>query len=286
MESIEVLIESALRLAEKNNAAAILISGNITFPIETTIPVYQLPGNPNTFVESFIPPDSGNLSSMKDNLRRETAYHISDIEKAASIEHIIGEMKKGIVLGISISSESVAVIFHDFSKSIFLNAIQECEKRIPPEVMRAALRLCLEISAAGREGRHVGTAFLIGDHEEVMQRSHQMILNPYSGHPDEERNILDKKNWESIKEFALLDGVFVVSAEGIIQNAGRYLDVDAKDLDINKGFGGRHVSAAAMTRDTVAVALTVSESGGTVRLFMDGKERLSIEASDRPLKNN
>lgn len=284
MESSEILIESALRLAEKNNAVAVLISGDVPFPIETKIPVYQLPGNPDTFIESFIPPESGNLSSMEKNLGRETKSHISDIEKAASIEHIIGKMKKGIVLGICISNESVAVIFHDFSKSVLLNAIQECEKRIPSEVMRAAFRLCLEISAAGREGKQVGTAFLIGDHEEVMQRSHQMILNPYSGHPDNERNILDDNNWESIKEFALLDGVFIVSGEGIVHNAGRYLDVDAKDLDINKGFGGRHVSAAAMTRDTVAIAITVSESGGTVRLFMDGKEKVSIESTDRLLK--
>ncbi len=286
MESSEELIQCALRLAEKNNAAAVLISGKVLYPIETDVPVYILPGQTDTFVESFIPPESGNLLAMEKNLGRETASHISYVEKTASIEHFIGKMKKGIVLGISISEESVAIIFHDFSKSVLLNAIKECEERIPSDVLRAAFRLCLEISSAGREGRKVGTAFLIGDHEEVMQRSHQMILNPYSGHPDEERSILDKDNWESIKEFSLLDGVFIVTGEGIIHNAGRYLDVDAKDLEINKGFGGRHVSAAAMTRDTVAVALTVSESGGTVRLFMDGKERVSIESADRLLKKD
>ncbi|MBP2030875.1 DNA integrity scanning protein DisA with diadenylate cyclase activity [Methanohalophilus levihalophilus] len=286
MESAEELIESTLKLAEKNNAAAVLISGKLPFPIETDIPVYQLPGNTDTFIEGFIPPESGSLHSMEKNLCREAKSYVSDIEKAASIEHVIGKMKRGIVVGISISEESVAIIFHDFSKSVLLNAMQECEERISPEVMRAAFRLCLEISEAGREGRQVGTAFLIGDHEEVMQRSHQMILNPYSGHPDDEKSILEEKNWESVKEFSLLDGVFIVSEEGVILNAGRYLDVDAKDLDINKGFGGRHVSAAAMTRDTVAIALTVSESGGTVRLFMDGKERVSIESTDRLLKNN
>jgi DNA integrity scanning protein DisA with diadenylate cyclase activity len=245
--------------------------------------VYRLPGHTDTFVESFIPPESGSLADMKKNLNRECGSHIADIEKAASIEHLIGNMKKGTVAGIAISGESVTVVFHDFSRSVLLNAMKECEERIPSEVMRAVFRLCLEISALGREGRKVGTAFIIGDHEEVMQLSHQMILNPYTGHPDSDRNILSPENWESVKEFSLLDGVFVISGEGLIQAAGRYLDVDAKELDINKGFGGRHVSAAAITRDTVAIALTVSESGGTVRLFLDGKERVSIEAADRLL---
>jgi DNA integrity scanning protein DisA with diadenylate cyclase activity len=71
-----------------------------------------------------------------------------------------------------------------------------------------------------------------------------------------------------------------------VHAAGRYLDVDAKDIGINKGLGGRHVSAAAITRDTVAVAITVSESGGTVRMFMDGKEMASIECNDRAIRKH
>jgi len=70
--------------------------------------------------------------------------------------------------------------------------------------------------------------------------------------------------------------VFVISKEGIVQAAGRYLDVDAKEIDIEQGLGGRHVSAAAITRDTFAIAITISESGGTVRIYMDGKELLCL----------
>ena len=72
-----------------------------------------------------------------------------------------------------------------------------------------------------------------------------------------------------------------MSEDGIIRSAGRYLDVDAKDITIDKGLGGRHVSAAAITRDTVAIAITVSESGGVVRIFMDGKESMCIESTER-----
>jgi len=105
-----------------------------------------------------------------------------------------------------------------------------------------------------------------------------MILNPYAGQEESDRNVLDKKNWESIKEFAQLDGIFVVEESGLIHAAGRYLDVDGKNIDIEKGLGGRHVSAAAISRDTVAVAITISESGGVIRVYKDGKESICIES--------
>jgi len=180
--------------------------------------------------------------------------------------------------------DSNAIIVHDVSQSPMLKAIAECEERVPAGVIRSLLTIALDIAETGREGRKVGTAFVVGDVEEVMQRSHQMILNPYVGHPDEDMNVLNRKTWESIKEFALLDGVFVVSREGVITAAGRYLDIDAKDVNIEKGLGGRHVSAAAVTRDTVAIAVTISESGGVVRIYMDGKELLCIDSAGRAVR--
>jgi len=77
--------------------------------------------------------------------------------------------------------------------------------------------------------------------------------------------------------FAQLDGIFVLSGAGKILAAGRYLDVDARDIDIDKGLGTRHVSCAAITRDTNAIAVVISETGGTIRVYMDGKEILLIE---------
>jgi len=143
--------------------------------------------------------------------------------------------------------------------------------------MSAIMKISFDIVLTGREGKKIGAAFIIGDSEEVLKRSHQIILNPYAGHDEVYRNVLDKKNWESIKEFAQLDGVFVVDENGIIHAAGRYLDVDGKNIDIEKGLGGRHVSAAAISRDTVAIAVTVSESGGVLRVYKDAKETICIE---------
>ncbi|SNQ59751.1 DNA integrity scanning protein DisA nucleotide-binding domain protein [Candidatus Methanoperedens nitratireducens] len=80
-----------------------------------------------------------------------------------------------------------------------------------------------------------------------------------------------------MKSFAQLDGVFVITGKGIIRAAGRYLDINARDVPTEKGLGGRHASAAAITRDTETIAVTVSTSGGTIRVFKDGLEIVKIE---------
>ena len=53
---------------------------------------------------------------------------------------------------------------------------------------------------------------------------------------------------------------------------------------MSKGLGTRHWSAAAITQSTHAVAVTVSESTGTVRIFQDGKVILRIEPFRMPMK--
>ena len=89
--------------------------------------------------------------------------------------------------------------------------------------------------------------------------------------------ICDINTWETVKEFAQLDGVFILDGDGYIQSGGRYLDVNAREVLTMKGLGGRHASAAAITRDTEAVAITVSESDGVVRVYRDGIQILELD---------
>ncbi len=140
-----------------------------------------------------------------------------------------------------------------------------------PEVFDAILQACIEIAREGREGKPVGTAFLVGDREAVMARSRQLILNPFYGHPAEMRNIIKKDVREMLKEYALLDGAFVVSGDGMLEAAGRYITVDASEASLPKGMGTRHSSTAAITTMTRTVGLVVSESGGRVSVIKDGK---------------
>jgi diadenylate cyclase len=87
-----------------------------------------------------------------------------------------------------------------------------------------------------------------------------------------------------VKEIAQLDGAFIVSSEGVIMSACQYISAPAAEITLSKGLGARHWAAAAISRATGAVAITVSESNGTVRLFQNGEVMLRIEPFRRAMK--
>src|SRR4030042_1967074 len=78
---------------------------------------------------------------------------------------------------------------------------------VRPEVFETLLKLALEISMQGTEGRKpTGAIFVLGKHEEVLKYSHPMVINPFQGYPEEDRNILDHRLKETVKEFSSIDG--------------------------------------------------------------------------------
>jgi DNA integrity scanning protein DisA with diadenylate cyclase activity len=93
--------------------------------------------------------------------------------------------------------------------------------------------------------------------------------------------VKNRENWESIKELAQLDGVFMVNTEGFILASGRYLDASARDVVLPGGLGGRHRATAAITREHPVVGVTISESGGTIRVFREGQIRISLRPYER-----
>ena len=142
---------------------------------------------------------------------------------------------------------------------------------IREDVFDAVFHICTEISVEGREGKAVGTTFLIGDAENVMGKSRQIMLNSFEGHPPELRIVTNPDLKENIKEFAQLDGAFVVSGDGFIEASGRYITVDTSGVNLPKGMGTRHNSVAAMTHVTKTVGIVVSQSGGGITLFKNGQ---------------
>ena len=114
--------------------------------------------------------------------------------------------------------------------------------------------------------------------------SHEQVHDPFRGYSAKERQIRDPRVRESVKEIAQLDGAFVISADGVVQSAGRHLDAPAGGITLSKGLGARHWAAAAMSKATKAIAIAVSESTGTVRIFQDGKVVLRIEPMHRAMK--
>jgi DNA integrity scanning protein DisA with diadenylate cyclase activity len=160
--------------------------------------------------------------------------------------------------------------------------VSEIAQHIPSAVFEALLNLAMELASQGREGKPVGTTFVIGDHDKVMQFSRQTIFNPFHGYAEEERNVLNPQLRETLKEFAALDGAFVIRDDGVVISAGRHLSAAlASSVDLPQGLGSRHVAAAGITSVTEAVAIAISESTGDVRIFKDGAIFMEIEKPSR-----
>jgi diadenylate cyclase len=137
-------------------------------------------------------------------------------------------------------------------------------------ILEPMIEIAVEIAREGREGRPVGTIFTVGDADAVLQHSRSLILDPLAGHPEALRHITDANMRGTLKELAQLDGAFVVSDEGVVVSACRYLDATASDLELALGLGSRHFAAASISKLTDAIAIVVSESR-LVRIFDEGK---------------
>jgi diadenylate cyclase len=139
-----------------------------------------------------------------------------------------------------------------------------------PDVLDSLIELAVEIAREGREGKRVGTLFMLGDENAVLARSRSLILDPLLGHPESARQITNLNLRGTIKELAQLDGGFVVSHAGIVLSACRYLDAIAAEVEVPLGLGSRHIAAANMSAVTKAVGIVVSESS-VVRIFCHGQ---------------
>jgi DNA integrity scanning protein DisA with diadenylate cyclase activity len=156
---------------------------------------------------------------------------------------------------------------------------------LPPEfssqVVEALIHTAMEIGAEGYEGHAVGTIIVVGDSTAVMERSRQLTLNPFQGISEAERNALDPPIREAVKTFSALDGAFIVREDGVVLAAGRYLLTMSRDVRLPMGLGARHSAAASMTAESKAIAVTVSQTTGTVRVFREGEIVLELRQKVR-----
>lgn len=137
------------------------------------------------------------------------------------------------------------------------------------EALAETVELAVEIAREGREGRRIGTLFVIGQPEAVLASSRPLILDPLSGHVPQRTHVTDPNLRGTIKELAQLDGAFVVSPDGTFVAACRYLDATARNVDVALGLGSRHLAAASISRKCDVIAIVVSESA-VVRIYYDG----------------
>lgn len=143
-------------------------------------------------------------------------------------------------------------------------------KGVSPAVFERTLMLASQLATEGREGRPVGTLFVIGDSKTVLAQSRPLVLNPFHGYPESERNILDPIVEETIKEFSAIDGAFIVRGDGVVLAAGMQLVPVAAGQQLPNGLGTRHAAACAITASSGAVAIVISQSTGTISIFKSG----------------
>lgn len=141
---------------------------------------------------------------------------------------------------------------------------------VKPEVLERVIAVATELAVEGREGRPVGCFFVVGDTESVLEVSKPLVLNPFYGYKEEDRNILNPFMDETIKEFSSIDGAFIIRGDGVVETAGSLIQATDKDHSLPSGLGTRHAAAAAISVAANCIAIVVSSSTGQVSLFRRG----------------
>ncbi len=214
----------------------------------------------------------------------------------------VGQIKIGILIGLARgiftegellvcltgmaeSHQIDGLLFMEIGEEFELFAGSEAEQLSEdtrPQVLEQVLDLAISLGTEGREGKPVGTCFVVGNPDDIRAHSEPMVLNPFKGYTESERNILDPDIEETVKEFSTIDGAFLINTDGTVEAAGIYLATSDQKVEIPRGLGARHRSAAAITAITDSIAITVSETTGNVTIFRDGRVIMEIE-KPRPI---
>lgn len=199
---------------------------------------------------------------------------LRDVLLTAYVEGSLGPDERLFVVELGDESGHAFLAFDMAHDESVAKLKKDLEYRADVRVVEAVLQLAGDLAREGREKKRVGALFVIGDTERVLKHSRQVVLNPFAGHPPQDRNVSEPRNWETVKEFAQVDGAIVIRDDGVVEAAGRYIEV-RDPTELPSGFGGRHLAAAAVTTETKAIAITVSDSG-VIHIFKDGKSLLRI----------
>ena len=141
---------------------------------------------------------------------------------------------------------------------------------VKPEAFERVIGIAMELAVEGREAHPVGALFVLGDSARVEKMSKPLVLNPFYGYREEDRNILNPFMDETIKEFSSIDGAFIIRGDGVITSAGSLIYAPDYYHTLPSGLGSRHAAAAAISLATNCISIVVSSSTGQVTVFRRG----------------
>ncbi len=197
-----------------------------------------------------------------------------EIVLSCAAEGIVESEERVMVV---ISTDIQTILSFDMEDIGVVNLRDEIEDRIDIDLLEAVFNLGTKIIREGKEGLPAGALLIIGDMNNVMKSTTQSVRNPLQGSAEEDINIKEKSNWNTIKEFAMLDGALILDEFGNPVAAGRYVMFeDGFEGLIEDGLGGRHLAASYISQRTDALAMVVS-SEGTIRIYKDAEKIYEVE---------
>ena len=182
--------------------------------------------------------------------------------------------------GIPQSNQFDSITVVDIAREFQTMLIQKSQMLPPtvkPEVIERVLAIATELSVEGREGHPVGCLFVLGDTEKIAAHTKPLILNPFYGYKDEDRNILNPFMDETVKELSSIDGAFIIRGDGVLISAGTLIHASTYNHNLPSGLGSRHAAAASITQVEDCLCVVVSGSSGQVTLFRHGEMLPLIE---------
>jgi DNA integrity scanning protein DisA with diadenylate cyclase activity/mannitol/fructose-specific phosphotransferase system IIA component (Ntr-type) len=174
--------------------------------------------------------------------------------------------------------DSVSVI--DVEREFQTMLVQNSEmlpSSVKPEVIERVLAIATELAVEGREGHPVGCLFALGNSDKISEYTKPLILNPFYGYKDEDRNILNPFMDETVKELSSIDGAFIIRGDGVLISAGSLIHAPDYTHNLPSGLGSRHAAAASITQAVDCLCIVVSGSTGQVTLFRRGEMLPLIE---------
>lgn len=287
----KAILEGAIHVAKATDADAIILAAALAEEqkflrdsLDETTRVISATGSTATRAAAA---DGEMLALPEVRLRRRGRAKVALLEGLAA-----GFLSPGqrviIVSGNTVNGEceldTVAVVELEDDED-YLGAQEDAPLSIlrevaDPATFDAVLGICVQLGHEGKEGKPVGVLVTLGDAQEVLDRSHQIVLNPFEGHPEQDRCLMYPGARRAMREFSGMDGAFVVRSDGVIVAAGRYLQEVAPENVVPAGLGARHRAAAGITTGTRCIAFVVSETTGDTRVFGGGRLLMTIERTD------
>ena len=283
-------VDSAINLAESTSSAHVLLLLEYVADFE---PIIRMAGDKQIIIASHLDSvvEQGQFAGIGVIQLERTDTTIHDQITQAILEAVANEWiepgAKVVAVYSGFDNESVDTLslieLNERLGKLTARDLKKLETNVPLDTLKLVVDLAVEIGREGREGKPVGTMFVVGDHRQVLEQSQPAGFDFVKGYPRRERSLADPRVRENLKEIAQLDGMFVIAADGTVEASCRIIDTTPVELTMTTGLGSRHYAGAAISKNTKAIAVVVSESSGTVRLFQNGEVVLRIEPMRRAM---